>query len=181
MKKIKIFIITLLVVISFAFMPPTIKASEVTTEITTEDVTTIEATTEATVENDESIDLTDTLNKAKTWIMAGIIYLITSGILSAVGYKILRKLKDSAFEQIQLAKDSNHISQKTADKATDIVEKGVGLISTKLTSFETNVTKKIVDLDTDVKSLVTKFDTEFLNLLKEALTEYLTEPEEAGE
>jgi hypothetical protein len=162
-------------------MPPIIKASEVTTEITTEDITTIETTTEGVVADDEPIDLTDTLNKAKTWIMAGIIYLITSGLLSTIGYKILRKLKDSAFEQIQLAKDSNQISQKAADKATEIVEKGVNLINSKFTSFETNVIKKVVDLDTNVKTLIDKFDSEFLDLFKEAITEYLTEPEEAGE
>ena len=166
MKKIKVFIIALLVVISFAFMPPKVYASEVTTDpITTEEVTTLET--------GETIDLVDTLEKAKTWVTAGILAIINSGFLGTIGYFIFSKMKNNALLKINEAVEQNKISQATADKATKIVNDGVLAITIKLNDFENSVQEKIDGMTGDVKVLIDKLDSKFLSLFNSALDEYL--------
>ncbi len=171
MKKLK-WGMVLLVAFFMAFMTIQIQATEITTEITTEEIT----TTEELVVN-EPVDLTETLDKAKTWIMAAIIYLLSNGLISGVAYILLKKVKDSAYEQIKLAKDSNKISQDTADKATQIIDNGVNRIELEIQTFETNVASKMDDLGTDMKSLIEKFDTEFMSVFRQALVDYLSDEE----
>ncbi len=178
MKKLK-WVMVLLVVFFMAFMPLQIKASEITTEPITTEETTVEQTTEFATEvvENEPIDLVETLNKAKTWLMAGIVFLLSNGVLSIIGAVYLNKLKLTAFEQIDLAKSSNKISQDTADKATQIVESGVDRIEVEIQTFENNVASKMDDLGTDMKTLIEKFDTEFMSVFRQALVEYLSAEE----
>lgn len=167
MKKIKVFIIALLVVISFAFMPPKVNAAEVTTEaVTTEEVTTIETT-------GETIDLVDTLEKAKTWVTAGILAIINSGILGIVGYFILTKMKNRAFAEVNSAVSQNKISQETADKATKVINDGMVAMDIKLNNFEHNIQGKIENMNGDIKDLIDKLDSKFLSLFNTAIQEYL--------
>ena len=167
MKKIKVFIIALLVVTSFAFMPPKVNASEVTTDpITTEEVTTIETT-------GETIDLVVTLEKAKTWVTAGILAIINSGILGVVGYYILTKMKNRALAEVNNAVEQNKISQSTADKATKIINDGMVAVDIKLNNFEHNLQEKIEGMNGNIKDLMDKLDSKFLSLFNTAIQEYL--------
>lgn len=167
MKKIKVIIIALLVIVSFAFMPPKVYASELTTEpITTEEVTTVET-------GSETIDLVDTLEKAKTWVTAGILAVINSGILGAVGYYILTKMKNRALAEVNSAVEQNKISQDTADKATKIINDGMVAVDIKLNNFEHNLQDKIKDMNGDIKDLIDKLDSKFLSLFNTAIQEYL--------
>ena len=166
MKKIKIFIVALLVIIGFAFMPPKVQASEVTTDpITTEEVTTIKT--------GETVDLVDTLEKAKTWVTAGILAIINSGILGVVGYWILTKMKNRALAEVNSAVEQNKISQDTADKATKIINDGMVAVDIKLNNFENNIQNKIEDMNGDIKDLIEKLDSKFLSLFNTAIQEYL--------
>ncbi len=186
MKKIKVFIIALLVVISFGFVliPPNINASEVTT---TESITTEEVTTEETNEN---INLSDTLEKAKTWVMAVILYLVSQGFTTTVTNFFLRKAEKRAFEAIDEAVNQNKISQSTADSVKQITYDGIVAIESKVNNFEHNVTEKIDDMNCNVKNLMEKLDSKFLSLFNSAIEEYLSndleektevEPEEPEE
>jgi len=184
MKKIKILIIALLVFISFGFMPPRINASEI---ITTEPITTEEVTIEETNEN---INLSDTLEKAKTWVMAVILYLVSQGFTTTVTNFFLRKAEKRAFEAIDEAVNQNKISQSTADSVKQITYDGIVAIESKVNNFEHNVTEKIDDMNCNVKNLMEKLDSKFLSLFNSAIEEYLSndleektevEPEEPEE
>lgn len=166
MKKIKIFIITLLVIISFAFMPPTIKASEVTTEITTEEAVTTGST-------GETIDLVDTLEKAKTWIVGVILYIVSQGFTTTVTSYFLRKAEKKAFGAIDEAVAQNKISQATADATKKIVHDGIVAVEIKVNDMKHNVTEKIDDMNDNVKELMDKLDSKFLSLFNLAIQEYL--------
>lgn len=181
MKKLKIFLGIFAVILSFSLIQ--IKAEETTTqEITTEITTQPTAETEltTTVENGDllddekpSLDLDEHLEKAKTWIVAAIIYLLSSLGVTSIGGVLLRKIKASADERIEKAVDSNIISRETANKATETVEKGIDLIGDRLQDFENKTGEKIDDLDESMKTLIEKFDTEFMSVFKNALVDYL--------
>jgi len=184
MKKLKVFIIALLVIIGFAFMPPTVQASEVTTEPITEEMTTVEEvvttdliTTEEVVEESE-FDIDETLDKAKTWIVGVSLSIISSGLLSTVAYIVLSNLKNKALEQVNEAVAQNKISQATANVATKAIDDGIDLMADKFDKFDKNINEQIIEMNQSVQDLVEGFNTNFLSKLNQALTEYFAEEEE---
>lgn len=171
MKKIKIFIVALLVITSFAFMPPKFNASEMTTEpMTTEEIT--EQESEAT------IDLEDSLEKIKTWIVGVSMSIISGGLLSTVAFIVLRDLKNKALANLNEAVAQHKMSQELADDATKVINDGVDLLESKFDKFEETVNKQISSMDNSVQDLVDGFNTNFLSKLNRALTEYFAEEEE---
>ncbi len=180
MKKIKVFIIALLIIVGFAFMPPTVQAAEVTTEpVTTEEVTTDLITEEEVIVTE--FDLDAALEKAKTWIVAAMLSVLGNGTLAGIAYIILNKMKKSAYDQINAAVEQNKISQTTANAATKMIDDGVVAIQVKIDSFERTVSDKIETLDEHTKEMIDKLDAKFLTLFNEALQEYFSEDIEETE
>ena len=174
MKRIKVFIMALLVIISFAFMPPKVYASEVTTEpeITTE----VETTEEVVVEDSLSVD--EAFEKAKVYIVGVLLSLASGGMLSLVAGIILNELRKRALKKLEEAVNSNLMSQDTANKAIETIDKGIAQINEKVVNLENDVLVKVQSLDTHLVDLINKLDTEFVQTLKTALTEYFTEESE---
>ena len=187
MKKIKVFIIALLVIASFTVMPSMIKASEITTEpeITTE-ITTEAETTEITTEAitteevvvEDSLSIDDAFEKAKVYIVGVVLSLFSGGMLSLVASIILNQLRKKAIEKLEEAVNSNLMSQETANKAIATLDNGIDKINEKVVSLEQNVLVKVQNLDTHLVELINKIDTEFVQTLKVALTDYFTEESE---
>jgi len=161
----------LLVIISFAFMPPKVQAAEVTTDlITTEEVTT----------NEEGIiadSVEETWLNVKDVVMAAVLSLLGLGTVSTVGGIVIGNLIKKSFAAIDSAVEQNKISQSTADMATKIIDDGVDLIQAKLTKFEENVGKQITGTNQSVQELVNTFGG-YLGNINQALIEYFTEEEE---
>ena len=187
MKKIKVFIIALLVIASFTVMPSMIKASEITTEpeITTE-ITTEAETTEITTEAitteevvvDDSLSIDDAFEKAKVYIVGVLLSLASGGMLSLVAGIILNELRKRALKKLEEAVNSNLMSQDTGNKAIETIDKGIVQINEKVVNLENDVLVKVQSLDTHLVDLINKLDTEFVQTLKTALTEYFTEESE---
>jgi len=177
MKRIRMFIITLLIIVSFSFMPPQVRATDITTETTTEETTEITTVYEET-EEETAIDVEVIIDKAKTYIVGVALSLLSGGFLGTIAYIVLTNLKTKALEKLNEAVASNQISQSTADKATDMLNKGVEEIGNQIGLFEQNVLTKVNTLDNDVRLLVETINEKFVNNLKEALTEYFTEETE---
>ena len=182
MKRIKVFTIALLVIVSFAFIPQTVKASEVTTEpeITTEITTqeTTEAETTEEVVADDSLSIDDAFEKAKVYIVGVVLSLFSGGMLSLVASIILNQLRKKAIEKLEEAVNSNLMSQETANKAIETLDSGIDKINEKVVNLEQNVLVKVQNLDTHLVELINKLDTEFVQTLKVALTDYFTEESE---
>ncbi len=174
MKKIKIFIVVLLAILSFAFMTSKVYASELTTEpITTEEVTTA---AEEDVIVADSVE--ETWLNAKDWIMAAVLSVLGLGTASTIGGIILNNLIKKSMTFINDAVAQNKISQATADAATKIINDGVAMLENKFDDFEDKVNEQIGSMDESVKSLVYGFNTNFLSKLNQALAEYFADEEE---
>jgi hypothetical protein len=175
MKRIKVFIMALLLLVSFAFMPPTVQASDVTTtETTTEEIT-----TEAVIDDSqEEIDIDVVIERVKTYIIAVVLSLFSAGTLSFVANIFFKRLLSKADKALEDAVSSNQISQNIANLATKMLSDGVDKIDERIVKLEQGVLTKVNNLDTDMKTLIEKIDTLFISNLKTALTEYFTEEEE---
>lgn len=167
MKKIKMIVTMIIITFGFVLIPPNINASELTT---TESITTEEVTAD---ESNEGFNLDESLEKAKTWLVAGVLAIINSGFLGTIGYYIFIKMKNDALSKIKEAVDQNKISQATADRTIKIVNDGMSVIETKLNHFEDDVQNKINVMTGDIKDLIEKLDSKFLSLFNTAIQEYL--------
>jgi len=176
-KKITLCLIAVIAFVALSF--PHASASEVTTT----DVVTTESTSEAIAGDNgfDGIDVEESLQEAKTWIVSAILFLLSNGVLTLVASYILRRIKSEAYERIQAAVDSNKISQETADNATRTVEDGVQALHDKLASFENDTADHLRSLNENIKELARVMDTNFMAVIKDALVEYLEEPESEEE
>lgn len=148
MKKIKVFIIVLLVVVTFSFLP-VIHAEEVAPTI------------------DEQLEV------AKSWIIGVAMTFISGGGLATIAYFVLNKLRNNAMDKLAEAVDSNLISQDTANKTVALIDEGIGKVQLKFDNFEKLTSDQLQHLDDDIVALMEKLDAKFLTLFNQAIMEYI--------
>lgn len=148
MKKIKVFIIVLLVVVTFSFLP-VIHAEEVAPTI------------------DEQLEV------AKSWIIGVAMTFISGGGLATIAYFVLNKLRNNAMDKLAEAVDSNLISQDTANKTVALIDEGIGKVQLKFDNFEKLTSDQLQHLDDNIVELMEKLDAKFLTLFNQAIMEYI--------
>lgn len=148
MKKIKVFIIVLLVVVTFSFLPA-IHAEEIAPTI------------------DEQLEI------AKSWIIGVAMTFISGGGLATISYFVLNKLRNNAMDKLAEAVDSNLISQDTANKTVALIDEGIGKVQLKFDNFEKLTSDQLQHLDDDIVALMEKLDAKFLTLFNQAIMEYI--------
>jgi len=175
MRKIKWFMIILILTVSMVFGISRVNAED-TTPLTT---TTTESTdtTDNVATTEYSVDFSDTYEKLQLYIKAGVIYLLSSGVLASLLVFAFAKVKRELTNRVLEAKRNNEISAETADKATTAINATMTAIDNKMADFQSSVGGKIDNLDTNVKDMINKIDVG-LGQYVEILEEYLSNTEE---
>lgn len=138
----KLFVmIGLIVMLLFPVYKPqniVLNALELTTTITTQDE--LETTTEAVIDD---VNIDETIEKVKTWVMAFIISLSGSGLVVIIAKLVLDRLIKSIKKKIEVAEAKNEISSESATK-----------IYAKLDDFQNGAVSKIEELTAVNRELI---------------------------
>ena len=175
MRKIKWFMIILILTVSMVFGISRVNAEDTTplTTITTESTD----TTDNVTTTEYSVDFNDAYEKLQLYIKAGVIYLLSSGVLASLLGFAFAKVKRELTNRVLEAKRNNEISAETADKATTAINATMTVVDNKISDFQNSVGGKIDNLDTNVKEMINKIDVG-LGQYVEILEEYLSNTEE---